>query len=370
MALQEIQFRADGLDERDIRKWRRFMRASPPVRATSVAGWTLAALAVGYSIRHDFPQPVADPEVPVVVEVVPPDDVVRGVVQVVPPVGSTSASACTPAIFFLGQPYPDETELSVTVTGASGDTLDIGDPGSLVRLSSAAGNTILVLAPGEPYPAGASVSVSIVQQDPGGQPFGAEATFTIRDETPALTGVRELEEGGDAVWGQGDFAQSLEAGVPGFLTAGPSSLALSTGQLLGGSSIDSRSSFVSLGPLRPTRRVSLGPFGLGSRIVRLRFEYDFMSLEFDEFVGTVYDDAFVVVISGPGGVEARLVTSVNLIGEVASVVPEGGGAEHTEWREFLLTAEVGSPACVTFMITDVGDDRLESLVAIRSLSLD
>ena len=358
MALQEIRFRADGLDERDVRKWRRFTRASPPVQAVSVAGWTLAALAVAYSIRHDFPPPVGDVEID------------RGVVQVVPPVGSTSASVCTPAIFFLGQPYPDETEFSVTVTGASGDTLDIGDSGSLVRLSSAAGNTILVLAPGEPYPAGTSVSASIVQQDPGGEPFGAKASFTIRDEAPTLTTARELEEGGDTVWGQGDFAQSLDAGVPDFPTAGPSSVALSTGQVLGGSSIGATSSFVSLGPLRPARRVSIGRIQLGSRIVRLRFEYDFMSKEFDEYVGTAFDDAFVVVISGPGGAEARLVTSVNLIGAAASIVPEAGGAEHTGWREFLLTADVGSPACVTFMITDVGDSALESVVAIRSLSLE
>ena len=150
----------------------------------------------------------------------------------------------------------------------------------------------------------------------------------------------------------------------------------------------------SLGPLGPTDRnrmayVSTGPAGAGI-VASLRqdfqvqpgvtafgitFDYDFVTEEWPEFVGTEFNDSLRIVLVEPDGVERLLaVESVNA-SEFTAVegIDFPGGDEtvgHTGWKTVSVVVPiVKGPGAYVVRIEDAGDDEFDSVVLVDRIRL-
>jgi len=154
------------------------------------------------------------------------------------------------------------------------------------------------------------------------------------------------------------------------------------------------SSLTSLGPLVPQHRnrmgyCSTGPAGdqsgatlqhcfevqPGVTSLPIKFEYNFITEEFPEWVGTQFDDFMNITITAPDGTVTNLAAeSVN----ASLFVPIGGmdfpGGDltvgHTNWQTAMATIAVTSgPGQYIIDISDTGDDIYDSVVLIDNIRL-
>lgn len=162
---------------------------------------------------------------------------------------------------------------------------------------------------------------------------------------------------GWAIAGDGDIRSTTGDVEP---THGSRMVGISTGSAFGG---------VSQGAA--TSSLTSGPISVHSPVSYLIFDYDFVSQEFDYYVGTVYDDSFTLTVSGPTGSYSSVVDSVNIIGTAASLslsLPILSYVEHTGWKEKRIDIHsLGSPITLTFTISDVGDTSYESILFIDDI---
>ena len=118
----------------------------------------------------------------------------------------------------------------------------------------------------------------------------------------------------------------------------------------------------------------LGP--INTDFSTLSFYYDFISAEFNDFVDSEFDDVAMITIYGPKGSYSEFLTSVNRIRYdnqqfYGFDMPDDGDsyAGHTGWQNRQIEINhVGTPAYVTFIITDVGDEVLSSILAVDNLN--
>ena len=105
----------------------------------------------------------------------------------------------------------------------------------------------------------------------------------------------------------------------------------------------------------------------------LNGEYMFISEEFDEYVGSSFDDFLLVVVSGPKGAVVAEMASVNGIGAAASTPGSYSGLSGAEQSALLQgsldISQVGRPMTITFLISDVADASLTSVGMIDNISL-
>lgn len=348
-----LDFRVARLTRRSLRRFKkrpRFTGRAALAVAANVALWTAASVGFGYVASQDWTPP-------------PPQPMVPPVVQAVPPSNSQSMPACTPSVFFLNKPHEGDLGFSLSVRDEKGNSMDLTNDAQLVLLQSEKGNPIVVLVSRLPYPEGSTVTATILQRDSPDPALG-KAEFTVASTDPAgFPGELVSERPIPTFSGQGDFVVP-ELGPISARTGLPMAQ-LSTGGVLGRGALAETTSVLTLGPLSEESK-------------RLRFDFNFTSSEFDKYVGTEYDDAFLVVIAGPRGAEARLVASVNFIGREASVpvefqgLPEKGEnpPQETGWRTFSVATGVGAPMCVSFVVTDVGDQQVTSVVTIDALRIE
>jgi hypothetical protein len=110
----------------------------------------------------------------------------------------------------------------------------------------------------------------------------------------------------------------------------------------------------------------------------LRFNFDFISEEFPEFVGSIFDDSFRAVIATPNGQTTIAQVSVNQSGGFTLIGDCGfpGGDStcgHTGWREGSvdLSAFAGTGMSITvdliFSANDAGDNIYDTHVLIDNL---
>ncbi|MEW5849461.1 MAG: hypothetical protein AB2A00_11640 [Myxococcota bacterium] len=104
------------------------------------------------------------------------------------------------------------------------------------------------------------------------------------------------------------------------------------------------------------------------------FDYDFLSQEFDGYVGSVFDDTFSVTVAGAGGSYTETVTTVNLVGVAASVpvnVPWDTAFQHTGWRTHRVDLRgLEGDLTITFSITDVGDSAFGSVALLDNIRFE
>lgn len=288
-------------------------------------------------------------------------------VQTAPPPGARNVSVYTPILTFLEEGYTidDIDEYDVASNGWKVD----GDLVSIER-----GDTrVIAFAPVDPYDVAGEVRVRV-------EIMGGEVSweFHTGPYEPTMAGAPNLSfeqpvvpQGIECEYtyftdnfiGFGDIAiTDAEAGPTG-ATDGVSRLLMTTGEVLGNASVRGTTSFVTSQPMP----VIDEPI--------LRFDYRFVSEEFDENVGLVHDDSFLVVAHGRAGVAFEEVTSVNRIGTEDSndaSFPGLVGAEASEWRTHTLTDfnTMGSDATISLFITDVGSTVRTSAVSVDHLRVE
>jgi hypothetical protein len=135
---------------------------------------------------------------------------------------------------------------------------------------------------------------------------------------------------------------------------------ISTGNVFGGEALDFTTSVLSSGPISV-------PVGSNN----IYFYYNFVSEEFDEFVGSQFDDVFNLSIVGPGGSHSEIVTSVNIVGVDYSYPVNFGGltdADQTGWIfKTVDISALGSPITISFTVSDVGDEGYTTAVLIDNI---
>jgi hypothetical protein len=297
------------------------------------------------------------------------------IVQAVPLPDSANIPSQAPIVLFADSTYENVafTVTAYTLDGAQDITAQV----SAVKLTSASGKDVYVLAAKGGLPLGASVVVTIsgdmegtvvFNVDHASPPF-AEGALDFEGAAEPIaectTGVEvtQLPLGWTAF---GDVGVVPETGtlVP---TSGTKLMAMSSGAVLCGQALGDTSSMLVSGPIRE----------LGDSPV-LALDYNFQSSEFDDYCNSEYDDTLIGVLSGPKGAVARVIDSVNLICERAlhaagtfPGLPDGGDEVYKETANlaFELEGDVGSPAVLAFVLTDVGDATLSSLVGIDNIRL-
>ena len=104
------------------------------------------------------------------------------------------------------------------------------------------------------------------------------------------------------------------------------------------------------------------------------FTYDFVSEEPMEYVGSQYNDTFVVQIVSNSGTETILEDTINTASwyEVSGIDFDGGDSTtyHTNWKsmEYDLSKYAGQKVNIRFMVYDVGDSIYDSAVLLDAVS--
>ncbi len=125
---------------------------------------------------------------------------------------------------------------------------------------------------------------------------------------------------------------------------------------------------------RATSTMILGP--INSTIETLSFHYNFISAEFNEYVDSEFDDVAMITVYGPQGSYSEFITSVNKIrfdneNFTGFGMPDDGDsyAGHTGWKHHQIKLDkIGTPAYITFIITDVSDKIFSSIFAVDNLN--
>lgn len=291
----------------------------------------------------------------------------NGIAQVVPPDGSERVPLRSPVVIFADDQYSD-VPFTGEVEDASGELTDISAELRVEKKVSGADKDIYVITTAEGWPASSTVRIG------AGGDIDREVSFsTVADgglfDTPTdlsfdSAASPDLPPG----WrGFGDYGAIGERGdlAP---TSGDKQLAMSSGDAVSRSAVGGTSTLVVSDPLDAAG---------GSEV---RFDTAFLSSELDAYCDSDFDDTMLVIASGPDGARAKVVDSVNLICDDerqrnASFpgLPDDGADEFRGTRsaeERLSLDEVGSPFSLSFLVTDVGDAILTTVVSVDSVQID
>jgi len=293
------------------------------------------------------------------------------IVQTVPSFGAGATdrtySANAPVMFFFNDKiYLNSIAGNIEVT-ANGQPIG----GNIVVNEGANGFAILSFTPAGELSPGMEVSIVVKKeiQSANGNPMLADVRLSFVTEQGSQTEFVgnygfELGEVGVVFTGDGAVREAIGPLEP---YEGLRYAAISTGNRLlsGASAINGRTSQIIVGPIPQA-------------FSRLSFWYDFISSEFNDYIGSKFDDTATVTVLGPRGSHTEIITSVNIVGldNMPFVgfprIPDAGDryAGHTGWLNFTLEdLDVGSPAYIIFTVTDVGDDVLSSILAIDEIEL-
>lgn len=259
-----------------------------------------------------------------------------------------------PVILF----FNDKINLN-TIENNFSVNMDGNQIGGNVSIGEAAnGFAILTFIPYEPYSSDSQIEILLKSDltDDGGNGLDEDFTLTFSvssTSSTAFDGNSSFENGTDGVLFVGDGA--VMSGTQGCVTAtnGSNFASITSGDALVSSdnAIGGASSICLLGPIN-------------SDISSLTFNYNFISAEFQEFVDSVFDDSLIAVVVGPDGAYSEFITSVNTIGTNNSqcigfaTLPDAGDdyAGETDWvTQSMNFQNVGSPAFVSFIVSDVSD---------------
>ncbi len=292
------------------------------------------------------------------------------VAQAIPSVSGETYPANMPILFFF-----DDKILLPTITE---DNLIITEnekqvKGTVSINEQANGYAILSFTPEKKFSANSSIKIILttdLQDDAG---LGIPQDFVIEYMTSAsnnssFTNNSGFENGTNGVTFVGDG--SILVGDQGCVNAfGSSFAAITSGTQLisSGSAIGSASSLMILGPIN-------------SNVSSISFKYNFLSAEFQEYVGSQFDDSFVAVVAGQNGAYSEFITSVNTIGTTGNSscnsfpgMPDAGNSYFgtTGWQNKQMTfPNMGNETYIIFIVTDVSDTIYSSIVCIDDVTVN
>lgn len=292
------------------------------------------------------------------------------IAQAIPSVSGQQYPAYTPVLFFFND--------KLLLSSINEDTFIVKENGSQVKGTisvneAANGYAILTFTPEKVFKNNAEVIVTLTGgiQDDGGQPLVNEAEYqytTFSEPGGDVDGNGGFEDGTNGLVFIGDG--NVLTGEQGCMSpfAGSSFAAITSGNQLisSGDAIGGTSSAMIMGPFDST-------------ISSLTFNYNFLSAEFLEYVGSEFDDSFMAVVVGQNGAHAEFVTSVNIIGENVTQcngfpgMPDQGDdyAGFTGWTNKQINfGSISGPVYVIFIATDVSDDIYSTVVGIDDVSFN
>jgi len=293
------------------------------------------------------------------------------IVQTIPSFGvavtERTHHASAPLVFFFNDRiYLHSIAPNVEVT-ADGTPID----GTIVINEAANGFAVLTFTPSNPLLAGSEISIVMG--------YGLQSARGIHMLTDV--GLSFVTERGSETDFVGNYG--FEHGEIGVTFTGDGAIRTATGSLVpfeGNyyAAISTGRRILSDNVAQADRisQITLGP--IPEPFFSLSFYYDFVSAEFNEYVGSRFDDTASVTVFGPRGTHTEIITSVNMVGTNNMPftghpgLPDGGDSYvgHTGWRNFRIeNLDVGSPAYITFTVNDVGDSALSSVLAIDAIEL-
>jgi len=294
------------------------------------------------------------------------------IVQTIPSFanGESDANAYqsnAPIVFFFNDKiYQNSIKDNIIIT-----VDDMPVDGTITINEGSSGYAVLTLTPANPLPVGGKIAVAVKKgmQDDGGNQMQNEINFSYVAEQGSQSNFDnnlgfESGENGIAFTGDGAVGAAQGALVP-FEGSRYTAISTGAGIVSDKTAINSRSSQILLGPIQR-------PF------TSLAFHYNFISAEFNEYVGSRYDDNAMITIYGPRGTHTEIITSVNKVRHSNTgfgnypKMPDGGDAYtgHTGWQRYQIeNINVGYPAYIIFTVTDVGDSRLSSILAVDALEM-
>lgn len=289
------------------------------------------------------------------------------VVQAIPAVENTDYPKSIPIIlFFNSKIYLNSLEGNIEVT-QSGEKVG----GTITINEGANGFAIMTFTPNKSFDAGTTINFSLGDvQNNGGNGFpmgGYSLTYETNNQSSGNfdgNGGFENQEQGVLFLGDGAVMQGTQGCVSP--TEGNHFAAITTGNQLisNGSAIGGASSMMVLG-------------AIDKNLSSFSFSYNFLSSEFNEYVGSQFDDSVIITIVGSNGAHSEFLTSVNTVEHDNTQchgfpgLPDGGDdyAGETGWINKTLTFPgVGSPAYVIFTISDVGDTILSSVLTVDGIT--
>lgn len=288
------------------------------------------------------------------------------IVQIVPGQGNKVGSR-GPLMVFLNE--------RVYVPSISGnlEVVENGTPvaGTVNVLPSSGGNAILSYIPFNDFKKNSDINVRIKKgmKDSGGNTMTRDTSFQVSTGLFPDTGNDNnlgFERGTLNLAFQGD-ACVMKA--PGGFDApeGRHFAAISTGMIF------TRKPAL----MHTTSMMTVGP--INERIGELSFKYNFASAEFNDQIGSLFDDTAMLIITGTNANKVFMINSVNLAGYQKESLPydffpgfpdTGKSNGITGWKEFTVKdIDISGPVTLMFILSDVGDREFSSLLFIDDIRI-
>lgn len=291
------------------------------------------------------------------------------IAQAIPSVSGRVYPSNMPIVFFL-----DDKILLSSITTESFVVKEnnVAKGGTISINEASNGFAIFTFTPQKAFQPSASIEIILTTdlKDDAGNGFTEDVAYNYTTSALQPAGFDTnggFENGADGINFIGDG--NIMTGPQGCMTAleGMSFGAITTGDHLISTddAVGGASSIMIVGPI-------------ADPVSSLTFSYNFLSAEFQEWVGSVYDDSFVVIVYGDDGAYTEMVSSVNLIGLDGNTQCSGfpgmadAGDEYygaTGWISKTMTfPSVGANAHVIFIATDVTDLIYSTIIGVDDVS--
>ncbi|SCY41043.1 Ig-like domain-containing protein [Flavobacterium caeni] len=291
------------------------------------------------------------------------------IAQAIPSVSGRVYPSNMPIVFFL-----DDKILLSSITTESFIVKEnnVAKGGTISVNEASNGFAIFTFTPKHAFKPNAAIDIILTTdlKDDGGNGFDQQVSYNYTTSAlqPASFDTNGgFENGADGVnfIGDGNIMTSPQGCMAPF--EGSNFGAISTGDHLisADDAIGGASSVMIVGPI-------------AEPVSSITFNYNFLSAEFQEYVGSVYDDSFVVIVYGDDGAYTEMVNSVNLIGLDGNTQCTGfpgmadAGDEYygaTGWLNKTMSfPSVGANAHVIFIATDVTDQIFSTIVGVDDVS--
>ncbi|MDD3003637.1 choice-of-anchor L domain-containing protein [Flavobacterium sp.] len=290
------------------------------------------------------------------------------IAQAIPSVSGETYPASMPILFF----FDDKILLpSITAENFMVTENEKAVKGTIHISEQANGYAILSFIPTKKFAANSDIKIVITADLHDDAGLGNDQDYVLEYTTSSVssTGFSNnlgFENGSNGVMfvGDGNLMDGTESCVAPFggnnfasITSG--SQLISTESAIGGA----------------TSMMILGP--INSNVSSVSFNYNFLSAEFQEYVGSQFDDSFMAIVAGPNGAHAEFITSVNTIGTANTAcssfpgMPDNGDSYFgtTGWiNKQMSFNNTGNDTYIIFLVTDVSDTIYSSIVCIDDIS--